>query len=313
MSHPSVADEPVVYHGYLDCFSILSRTLYVEGWANHFDPALFYDGEPLSFLCQKVIRPELVAGMGHGADNWGFVLTALLPTEKIDHTKFCFTFNAGISLDNPSSHFSEFTDQAFRAMEHRFCQEVANKKGSLLEIGSRARSGASYRSWFPADIDYVGMDITAGPNVDVIADAHHLTLEIHRTFDFIFSIAVFEHILMPWKVALEMNRVLNDGGIALIISHAAWPLHEEPWDFWRYSKDAWKGLFNKHTGFEVIEAQYQFPAKIVPKYIHDPNFEKMSLGNTFLISGCLIRKIGAPSVEWSANVAEIYNLAYDHA
>src|SRR5215469_14253331 len=46
-------------------------------------------------------------------------------------------------------------------------------------------------------------------------------------------------------------------------SHWAYPVHDEPWDFWRYSKETWKGLFNSHTGFEVVNAQYRYPAYIV--------------------------------------------------
>jgi hypothetical protein len=28
--------------------------------------------------------------------------------------------------------------------------------------------------------------------------------------------AVFEHLLIPWKVALELNAILNDGALGLI-------------------------------------------------------------------------------------------------
>lgn len=29
-------------------------------------------------------------------------------------------------------------------------------------------------------------------------------------------------------------------------------MHDLPWDFWRDSDAAWKGLFNVRTGFEII-------------------------------------------------------------
>lgn len=157
------------------------------------------------------------------------------------------------------------------------------------------------------------MDITDGPNVDIVCDAHHLSRHTDRTFDFAFSMAVFEHLLMPWKVALEMNKVLNEGALGLIISHASWPLHEEPWDFFRFSKESWRGIFNKHTGFEVVDAQYQYPASIVPDYINDANFQNMSLGPTYLLSGCIVRRTRHALVEWNAEAAEIYDLSYSHA
>jgi hypothetical protein len=125
--------------------------------------------------------------------------------------------------------------------------------------------------------------------------------------------AVFEHLLMPWKVALEMNKVMTEGGLALIISHGAWPLHEEPWDFFRFSKESWAGIFNAHTGFAVLEANYQHQASIVPHYIHSPDFEAMSAGPAYLLSGCLVRKVSAPQVAWDAEVGEVYNLGYNHS
>ena len=71
---------------------------------------------------------------------------------------------------------------------------------------------------------------------------------------------------MPWKVALEMNKTLNDSRKALIIAQPSWPLHEEPWDFWVWKKSAWRCVFNVHTGFRVVDAQYQSAASIMPLY-----------------------------------------------
>ena len=117
---------------------------------------------------------------------------------------------------------------------------------------------------------------------------------------------------MPWKVALEMNKVLVGGGLALIISHPAWPLHEEPWDFFRFSTNAWRGLFNLHTGFDVVDAQYQFPANIVPQYANSDIVEGMHMGRNYLLSGCVVRKVGDATVAWEAEPREIYDLHYSH-
>ena len=300
-------------HGYLDKFALIGRCLYMEGWATDFDPELYYDGQQLYLQHKTMKRPDLIHHFGESSVDWGFAAVALVPSDKIEHGKFSFRFNAGMRVDNPSSRFSAPEDVAFRSMLTRFRNEVASRGGSMLEIGSRARSGTSYRDWFPPDIEHVGIDITNGPNVDIVCDAHHLSRHVQGPFDFAFSMAVFEHILMPWKVAIEMNKTLKEGALGLIISHAAWPLHEEPWDFFRFSRDSWRGIFNKHTGFEVVEAQYQYPASIVPDYIDDRNFEQMSLGPTFLLSGCLIKRTGESCVEWNAEVGDVYDLSYSHA
>ncbi len=39
----------------------------------------------------------------------------------------------------------------------------------------------------------------------------------------------------------------------------------------------------------------------------------MSLGRTYLLSGCLVKKIGNARVAWDAEAEEVYNLNYSHA
>jgi SAM-dependent methyltransferase len=302
------------YHGYLDRFSIIGCCVIAEGWANYRRLKLWYDDKPLPVSVAPVHRPDLIPIFGNGAEDWGFSLCAVLRSSDVDRRKFRLKFNNGMILTDPAQRFSRHDDHKFELMTRRFRESIIEKKtGSLLEIGSRARSGTTYRDWLPPNIEYVGMDITAGPNVDIVGDAHHLTRHINRKFDFIFSIAVFEHLLMPWKVAIEMNRILADGGLALVISHAAWPLHEEPWDFFRFSKESWSGLFNLYTGFAVLDAQYEHQASIVPFYIHNEHFEHMSQGPTYLLSGCLVQKTGDARVMWNAEAGEITNLRYSHA
>ena len=108
--------------------------------------------------------------------------------------------------------------------------------GTVLEVGSRALR-AHEPQHLPPHLDYVGLDILAGPYVDIVGDAHRLA-EIFGTRRFVtaMSFSVFEHLAMPWKVALELNRMLEPGGLVFTGCHQTWPVHEEPWDFWRFSR-----------------------------------------------------------------------------
>src|SRR5207302_7313256 len=183
-------------------------------------------------------------------------------------------------------------------MRESFFQQVT-PDATVLEIGSRARSGISRRDRFPAGSKYVGLDIASGPNVDIVGDAHDLSTFIHEPVDFVLSMSTFEHLLMPWKVAIEMSTVMRVGAIAYIESHQAWPLHEEPWDFWRFSANAWQGLFNTHTGFEIVESGYQFPASITTLVDAGPPSHGLETQPAWLISACLARKIADPLVTWN--------------
>jgi SAM-dependent methyltransferase len=58
---------------------------------------------------------------------------------------------------------------------------------------------------------YVGIDYD-GPNPDILADAHALPFK-SKSFDFVLSIAVLEHLAFPDVAMAEVYRVLKPGGI----------------------------------------------------------------------------------------------------
>jgi SAM-dependent methyltransferase len=183
---------------------------------------------------------------------------------------------------------------------------------SVLEIGARARSGTTNRGFVPANTRYVGFDIKEGENVVVVGDAHLLSTHFGReTFDAVYSIAVFEHLLMPWKVAVEMNRVMKTGGVGYIMSHQTFPLHEEPWDFWRFSNTGWQALFNRFTGFEIIETGLSGRAYVASEELSVLTY-RMDQAPAYLLSHVLFRKIGSSSVDWPVDVAQLLTTNYPH-
>lgn len=301
-------------HAYLEKFALTGRCVILEGWASNYNITLYYQGNKIQTLCTPVPRDDLAKHFGPQASAWGFSCCGLLSIDpqEVDREAFTIDYGNGITEKNPQDKYSATSDSIFREMIQEFAESVDRTSGSLLELGSRARSGAVYRDWFPGATHYAGFDVSDGPNVDIVGDAHHLSRYVQEKFDHIFSIAVFEHLFMPWKVAIEMNRVMKTGGTALTISHFAWPLHEEPWDFWRYSKEAWGALFNAHTGFELITSAYQYPTMISPYYISDENTKVMSQGPAYLLSGCLVRKTGPAKVWWDAEVGDILDVNYSH-
>ena len=133
----------------------------------------------------------------------------------------------------------------------------------ILEIGSWTSStDVSLRSLFPTAIEYVGFDIRRGHEVDVVGDAHNLSSHFSRkSFDLVISVSVFEHLLFPWKVVLEMNKVMRSGAYVYLSTHPTWPAHEQPCDFWRFQEHAFAGLFNEHTGFELVSVVEGLPCK----------------------------------------------------
>jgi hypothetical protein len=115
---------------------------------------------------------------------------------------------------------------------------------------------------------------------------------------------------MPWVAAIELNKVLNVAGLAFIQSHPAWPLHDEPWDFFRFSKEAWTGIFNAYTGFEIVDSAYGIEGRTLPVAADSGSLQGLDSKRTFLATACLARKISAPQVDWSCDPTVLYGQHY---
>lgn len=192
----------------------------------------------------------------------------------------------------------------------RYFVEEANKLQdyNLLELGSRNRVGdhglRGYRK-------HVGVDVNPGDNVHVVGDAHKLSQFLDERFDVVYSISVFEHLAMPWKAVLEINRILNPGGLVFVSTHPCWPAHALPWDFWRYQAESFKALFNEATGFAILRCSEGLPARILPM-VPDASTRGLEREPARLGVAVLARKISEPrtGLAWDVDLEEFLNDSY---
>lgn len=101
--------------------------------------------------------------------------------------------------------------------------------------------------------EYVRMDIRHGDKVDLVGSADNIPSS-DNIFDSVVCTQVFEHLEFPEKSAKEIYRVLKPGGFVLITVPQMNELHEEPYDFFRYTKYGLQSLFMS-VGFKVIEVE----------------------------------------------------------
>ena len=123
--------------------------------------------------------------------------------------------------------------------------------GNVLDIGC---GNKPYESYFQGISEkYVGCDVVQSNQnkVDVICEAIDLKFGDHQ-FDTVFSTQVIEHVEDPFRMLSEANRVLKPNGIIIISAPFCWELHEQPYDFYRYSKYGLEAMFKKHN-FEILE------------------------------------------------------------
>lgn len=193
---------------------------------------------------------------------------------------------------------------------NEFIDRVNSNRLKVLEIGSRIVSpgSSSKRPLFPQAISFTGFDIYPDENTDVIGDAHQLSRYFRdEKFDAVFSIAVFEHLAMPWLVAREINKILKTGGITFHGSHFSWPLHEVPWDFYRYSDEGFKSLFPPPMGYRIIKAGMFLPLRMYFDSIQ-PGQEDLPFYSGFGGSAILAEKVfdvDDSKFRWDTNIEAV--------
>lgn len=126
-------------------------------------------------------------------------------------------------------------------------------KGQLIDIGCGEKPYQNLLSKYV--VEHIGVDhsdtIHAKSNIDLFGTAYNIPTD-DETFDSAICTAVLEHLEEPEQAIRECYRVLKPGGFAIYSVPFIWHLHEEPRDFFRYSKYGLKYLFEK-SGFEIIE------------------------------------------------------------
>ena len=123
---------------------------------------------------------------------------------------------------------------------------------TLLDVGA---GDAPYRELF-THVTYVACDwensiYTPDRPLDIVAPAGRIPLE-DASVDAILNTQVLEHVSEPWAVLEEFRRVLRPAGKLRMTAPLVWYLHEEPYDYYRYTSHGLRFLLER-AGFRDIE------------------------------------------------------------
>ena len=135
----------------------------------------------------------------------------------------------------------------------------------IVEIGARWADGqgdyADLRPFFPGK-RYIGVDLQAGPGVDVILERHPncirlALLDSDNQPATVLSVSTLEHDRDPWNTVQQVSRVIHKDGLVIATAPFHWPLHRHPADYWRFSPEAMLLLF---AAFDQRVAVWNEPA-----------------------------------------------------
>ena len=141
------------------------------------------------------------------------------------------------------------------SIDNRELVRLAKKyiSGRLIDIGCGSKPYAALLK--PYVTEHVGVDHKgtshSKENIDLFGTAYAVPVP-DASFDSALCTAVLEHLEEPEQALRECFRVLKPGGVAIYSVPFIWHLHEEPRDFYRFSKFGLDYLFKK-VGFDVLE------------------------------------------------------------
>ena len=107
--------------------------------------------------------------------------------------------------------------------------------GKLLDVGCMNVNG-SIRGDVPIGIEYHGVDMREGNEVDEVLNGHELSKYLgEEGYDVVTCFDTFEHDDAFWLTMEEMKKVCKKGGWILIGAPSRrCPLHLHPNDYWRF-------------------------------------------------------------------------------
>jgi SAM-dependent methyltransferase len=122
-------------------------------------------------------------------------------------------------------------------------------RGTVVDLGCGTRP-------YEADVlsraqRYVGLDwqnTLHGLRADVAADVSRPLPLRDGAADAVTAFEVLEHLAEPGAMLAEAHRVLRPGGVLLLSVPFQWWVHEEPWDFYRFTRFGLAHLLKK-AGF----------------------------------------------------------------
>lgn len=143
----------------------------------------------------------------------------------------------------------------FIDFQNEFLIDRVNEPLRILEVGSKLanfrlllRDHLISRNW-----EFVGLDLIAGRNVDVVSEEPYKYPFEDNSFDVVLSGSTLEHVEDTHKWIREVARVTND--LVWILVPNFCKEHRHPVDCWRILPDGMRFLLATIADMEVLYSE----------------------------------------------------------
>lgn len=117
-----------------------------------------------------------------------------------------------------------------------------------LDVNGTLRPLFARKGW-----EYTGLDIAAGPKVDIVLPApYDWPAELQGRFDVVVSTQVVEHVPHPWRWIKSVAGLAKPGGLVYVCTPNTIEYHAYPVDCWRIWPDGMRPLLEE-AGLTVLE------------------------------------------------------------
>jgi len=159
------------------------------------------------------------------------------------------------STEEYSSHLVFLPDRYLRKLIWKYRESHEGEEGlSFLDVGGGGGPARGAAAGFVYHVLEIDEDRT-GKGV-VHGDICHCPQVANESYDIVYSRNVFEHLREPWKAAEECTRIVKRKGLLKHMAPFAWRYHPVPIDFYRYTHDGFKYLFERTGRVRTIFAGY---------------------------------------------------------
>lgn len=116
------------------------------------------------------------------------------------------------------------------------------KKPKILSFGSGGQVKQILSSY---GLSFTEIDIDEKRDPDLVQDIQDMKDVKSNSIDVIYCLEVLEHVQDPKKAVSELRRVLKKEGVVIASTPFLFPIHDEPYDFYRYTKYGIEELFKE--------------------------------------------------------------------